>query len=470
MSARGAGTSEGAGTGEGADAGEVGRRLELEVESVAVGGDGVAREPAGRVVFVPVTAPGDRVRARITEDRGSFLRARAEEVLVPGPDRRPPPCPYYGACGGCQLQHLEPAAQREAKRRAVRDALQRIGGLDAEVPPVLEAGPRLGYRNRVVLTLRRGGGGAGRGGETGRGGEPGSADGPGVRAGYHARGEPDRLVDVAGCPLAEPAVDDAWRALRRSWGPAARHLPAGDELRITVRGSATGRVAVLVEGGEPGAPGDPERVAAAVPGLATYAWRPEGERGARILAGEPALRERWQGFEVDLAPGVFLQVNRRASEAVERSLDEGLGPVDGLRVLDLYAGVGTRAVRWSLRGAEAAACERDAAAVAAGEETAARSGASPELRTGRVEDLLGELLPADVVVLNPPRTGVSREVARALRERGGAARLAYVSCDPATLARDLARLRGAWELKGLEAFDAFPQTAHVETLAWLEAA
>ncbi|HKK28126.1 MAG TPA: TRAM domain-containing protein [Gemmatimonadota bacterium] len=444
---------------EGADGGEVGRRLELEVESVAVGGDGVAREPSGRVVFVPVTAPGDRVRARVTEDRGSFLRALAEEVLVPGPDRRPPPCPYYGACGGCQLQHLEPAAQREAKRGAVRDALRRIGGLEAEVPPVREAGPRLGYRNRIALTLRRGDGGA-----------PAGAGGADVRAGYHARGEPDRLVEVTGCPLAEPAVAEAWRALRRSWGPAARHLPAGEELRITVRGSATGSVAVLVEGGAPGEPGNPERVAAAVPGLSTYAWRPGGERRARILAGEPVLRERWQGFEVDLAPGVFLQVNRRVSEAVERSLDEGLGPVDGLRVLDLYAGVGTRAARWSLRGAEAAACEADPDAVAAGEEAASRAGASPELRAGRVEDLLGTLVPADVVVLNPPRTGLSRQVARALRERGGAARLAYVSCDPATLARDLARLAGAWELKGLEAFDAFPQTAHVETLAWLEAA
>jgi len=445
----------------GADGGEVGRRLELQVESVAVGGDGVAREPSGRVVFVPVTAPGDRVLAVVTEDRGSFLRARAEEVLAPGPGRRPPPCPYYGACGGCQLQHLAPAAQREAKRGAVRDALLRIGGVEVEVPPVCEAGPRLGYRNRVALTLRRGAGGG-----------DGRADAAGavVRAGYRARGEPDRIMDVTDCPLAEPAVGEAWRALRRAWGPGARHLPAGDELRITVRGSATGSVAVLVEGGRPDRAGHPERLAAAVPGLSTYAWRPHGKRRARILAGEPALRERWQGFEVDLAPGVFLQVNRRVSEAVDRSLDEGLGSVDGLRILDLYAGVGTRALRWSLRGAEAAACEADPDAVAAGERAASRSGASPELHAGRVEDLLETLLPADVVVLNPPRAGLSREVARALREKGGAARLAYVSCDPATLARDLARLGDAWELAGLEAFDAFPQTAHVETLAWLEAA
>lgn len=428
---------------------EVDRRLELEIESVAAGGDGVAREPEGRVVFVPWTAPGERVRAVVTEDRGSYLRARLEAVLVPGPERTFPPCPHYGACGGCRLQHLSTEAQVDAKRVVVRDALRRIGKLDVDVPPLWMAGPRIGYRNRVTFTVRRETGGR-------------------VRAGYHAHGAPAELLDVVDCPLAEPAVGEAWRALRSGWGAAARRLPGGEEIRVTVRASATGATAVVLEGGRADAPGEPEALAQTVPGLACLAWRPDGGE-LRILAGEASLAERWQGFELELGPETFLQVNRRAAEAIERSLDEGIGDVEGLRILDLYGGVGTRALRWSLRGAETAACDADAGAVASGRVAAERYGAATELRAGRVEDAARDLLPADVVVVNPPRQGLSREVAGWLRE-ASAGRLVYVSCDPATLGRDLTRLGAAWRVTGVEAFDAFPQTAHVETLAWLEAA
>ncbi len=426
-----------------------GRTLELEVASVAIGGDGVAREPDGRVVFVPGAAPGDRIVARVASDHGSYLRARCEEILAPGPGRVPPACPYYGTCGGCRLQHLSPAAQLEAKRVAVQDALRRIGKLEVEVPSVWEAGPRVGYRNRISLVLRR---------------EPGG----GVRAGYHAADDPERLVDVADCPLAEPAVGHAWRALRRGWGEAARHLPGGGDLRLTVRASATGETALVVEGGAPGSPGRPRQIADAVPGLVCLAWRPSGE-GGRILAGEPGFPERWQGFELLLGPETFVQVNRRVSEALERSVDEQVGEVRGLRVVDLYAGVATRALRWSLRGADAAACEVDEGAVGAGREAAVRYDAAIDLRAARVEEEIQRLLPADLVVVNPPRQGLSKRVARALG-RGGADRLVYVSCDPATLARDLGRIRDAWRLRRVEAFDAFPQTAHVETVAYLEAA
>jgi 23S rRNA (uracil1939-C5)-methyltransferase len=425
------------------------RGLELEIESVAAGGDGVAREPAGRVVFVQWAAPGDRVRVRVTEDRGSYLRARIETVLAPGPGRRSPPCPYYGTCGGCRLQHLAPERQIEAKRVVVRDALRRIGKLEVDVPSVWASGPRLAYRNRVTLTVRRERGG-------------------GVRAGYHAHGAPDALVEIVDCPLAEPAVGNAWRALRSGWGAAARHLPGGEELRVTVRGLATGGAAVVIQGGRPDAPGDPAGLARVVPRLVCLAWRPEG-RELRVLAGERVLIEPWQGLELELGPETFLQVNRRAAEAIERSLDEGLGDVSGLRIVDLYGGVGTRAIRWSLRGAETASCDVDADAVATGRTAAARYGAPVDLRTGRVEDVAADLLPADVVVVNPPRQGLSRKVVGTLRE-ARAQRLAYVSCDPATLGRDLASLGPAWRVTHVEAFDAFPQTSHVETVAWLEAA
>lgn len=442
--ARAGGASDDRAAGEGAT-------LDLGIESIAVGGDGVARDAGGRVVFVPRTAPGDRVRARVERNAGSWARARPVAVLDAGPDRREPPCPWYHGCGGCQLQHLEAVAQREARRRALRDALRRIGGLDVEVPAPVAAGPELGYRNRITLTLRR------------------AADG--VVAGYHRWDDPGALIDVDRCPLAEEPVNRAWAALRAAWGPRAEALPAtgpGGELRITVRSSREGRVALVVSGGLPGRPGDPDRVASAVPGLASYHAR-DADGHRRLLAGTATLPDEWRGVALRLRPEAFLQVNRAVAESMDRFLEERAGPLSGRRVLDLYAGVGVRPIVWAAAGARAVGVEAGADAVATGREAAAGRPRAPELREGRVEDLLDGLLPADLVVVNPPRAGLSRPVSRRLAE-GGAGSLAYVSCDPATLARDLARLGPAWRVEEVRPFDAFPQTAHVESIAWLAAA
>ena len=433
----------------GGDAAPDADSLDLEVESVAVGGDGVAREPGGRVVFVPRTAPGDRVRVRLTEEHGSWARGRVVELLSAGPGRTEPPCPYYGSCGGCQLQHLERAAELAAKGRAVADALERIGGRRVEVPVPEDPGPPMGYRNRVTFTLRR--------------------SGPAPVAGYHRLAEPDRLLDVERCPLAEEPVARAWTALRGSWGDGAGALPGGEELRVTVRASEAGRAVVLVEGGE-GEPGDPDRVEEAVPNLACYAWRPRGA-DRRLLAGTPVFEERWLGVELRLGPETFLQVNRRVAEAMERHLDrlarERLGGLDGRRAVDLYAGAGVRAIRWAEDGARAAACEADGEAVRAGREAARRRGADVDFHAAAVEERAASLLPSDLVVVNPPRAGLSRDAAETLRDAEAGA-LAYVSCDPATLGRDLERLGDRWRIADLRCFDAFPQTAHVETVAWLE--
>lgn len=474
-----AGDASRSGSGDRAEEGP--REEELEVESIAVGGDGVARQESGRVVFLPRTAPGDRVRARLTEERGSWARARAVDVLEPSPDRREPPCPLYDRCGGCQLQHMGYGAQLEAKRRAVADSLERIGGRAVEVPPVVAAERRLGYRNRVTFTLRRG------------------RERSGVEAGYHRWDEPERLVDVDECPLAEPAVDRAWRRLRGAWGPGAERLPAGAELRITIRGSARGRVILLVEeevpaveggadgggsgrGGAGDAPDEGRAGEAAPEGapdavrdalgddLAGYFWRPAGGP-RRLLAGEPRMEERWLGLDLRLGPESFLQVNRSMTRRMEAWLDGAIeeradGP-GGRRVLDLYAGVGARAIRWARAGADVAACEIDDDAVRDGREAAARAGTDVAFRVAPVEDALADLLPANLVVVNPPRAGLARPVTDILADASPGA-LAYVSCDPATLARDLDRLGERWEVASLRAFDAFPQTAHVETVAWLE--
>jgi len=419
--------------------------LVLRVESLAHGGDGVAREPDGRVVFVPRTAPGDVVRARLVEEHDSWARARAEEVVEAGSRRREPPCPLYDDCGGCQIQHLDTGAQVAAKRDAVRDALQRIGDRKTGVEGPVAVGPRFGYRNRVTFTLRRGEGG--------------------VTAGYHRLEHPGRLLDVEECPLAEEPLREAWAELRRSWGAGAGRMPGDGEVRLTLRATEDGDVGLLAEGGEERRPGDPESVFRGCGRLVSYHWKPvDAER--RKMAGEERLRERWRGRDLEVGPETFLQVNRRVADAMEEHLDRRLGELEGRRVLDLYAGVGLRALRWAEAGADAAACEVSEEAVADGRRASEAAGVDVPLRAGRVEDALEEMLPADDVVVNPPRRGLSEAVCRRLAE-SEAERVAYVSCDPATLARDVKRMGEGWRVGEVQPFDAFPQTAHVETILWL---
>jgi 23S rRNA (uracil1939-C5)-methyltransferase len=434
-----------------------GERVELRIDAIAAGGDGVGREADGRVVFVPLTAPGERVRAEVVTAKKTWARARLLELLERAPDRRDAPCPVFGICGGCRLQHLPESRQATAKRAIVAAALRRIGGIDADVPEPIRVGEPFGYRNRVTLTVRRGD-------EAGR--EP-------VRAGFFGLHEPDRVVDCPNCLLAEEPVRKAWAALA-----PFDVLPAGKELRVTIRASAEGGIALLVEGGE--SAGDRDAVVERLPNLESYWWIDED--GVRCqLAGRTAFVDEWRGLRFDLDPGVFLQVNRRAAEAMDDWLDgrvreaagrriDGIGRMSeeslrGLRVADLYAGVGVRAIRWARAGATVVTCEVDGAACAASQAAARKAGARIEVHRGRVEDNV-ELLRTDLVVVNPPRAGLAGPV-RAALAAGPARHVAYVSCDPATLARDLSALSGAYRVAEIQPFDVFPQTAHVETIAWL---
>ncbi len=421
----------------------------IEITGIAAGGAGVGRLADGRVVFVHRTAPGDLVRVRTVRSRRSWAEAELVEVLRAGPGRREPPCPHYGRCGGCTLEHLAYAAQLDAKATIVRDALQRIGGIDRPPPEVVASPRELRYRNRVSFTLLRLRGGR-------------------VVAGFHEIGRPDRVVDVEGrCLLPEAALTRVWDALRAAWGPAAGRLPAGRRLRLTLRVAAAGEAALLVEGGARG--GENAEGATAllrdVPGLAAVWIRAAAHAPATRLAGEERLTEAWNDEELALSGGVFLQVNREAAALLEAHVVHAAGTVDGARVVDAYCGVGLHARRFERLGARVVGVERDPVAVA----EARRGAPGATFLEGAVEERLAETLPADVVVLNPPRAGLHERVPEALR-RTPPRRLVYVSCDPATLARDLARLAPAFSLRSLRCFDLFPQTAHVETVAELTCA
>jgi 23S rRNA (uracil1939-C5)-methyltransferase len=414
----------------------------VRIDSIAAGGEGVGRLPDGRVTFVHRTAPGDMAEIVLTEKKDRWTRGQLLRVIEPSPERREAPCPFYARCGGCTLEHMTYEAQLRAKSRIVADALTRIGGVATEAPEVVPSPSEHRYRNRVSFALRRR--------EHGR-----------VVAGFHAIGAPDEIVDLdGGCLLFEEAIGRVWDGIRASWGPDARRLPSGEQLRLTLRTNAAGEVSLLVEGGF--LPGKPEELIAAVPGLVSVWHRPR-EAAPELIAGAPGLPETWGDETVELSGAAFLQVNRAAAALLEAYAMELAGDVAGRTVLDAYCGIGLHARRLARAGARVTGIELDPDAVAEARRSAPEGAVFVE---GPVEALIGEHLPADLVILNPPRAGIAAEAADAL-VAAPAARIIYVSCNPATLARDIKRMSAAYRLESIRSFDLFPQTAHVESVALL---
>ena len=385
-----------------AEAPRAGDLVELHIDALAAGGDGVGRLADGRVVFVPLAAPGDRVRARLVSLRSRFARAELDRVLEPGPARVAPVCPVFGACGGCAWQHVVYDAQCEAKRAIVEDALRRIGRL---APPEVDfvRSPRpLAYRARTRVLVEGG------------------------RVGYRRRASRE-LCAVEACPVLVPVVDDALRRLVAA--------PPAEDGEWELAAGAAGAVAHPLRG-----PGE----------------------ALEIAAGGGSLR---------ISPGVFFQAHAGLRERLLEALARSAGA--GALALELYAGAGFFTLSLARTFARVVAVEGEPDAAADLRHNAARAALSGvAVVESRVEealadaDLLGGARP-DAVVLDPPRTGLAPGAAgriAALAPR----RIVYLSCDPATLARDAAALVAAgYALEGVVAFDLFPQTPHVEVLARL---
>lgn len=419
----------------------------VEIESIAAGGDGVGRLDDGRVAFVPRAAPGDRLRVRLTQEKPRFVRAEIVEVLEASPARRTPPCPLYERCGGCQVQHLEPQAQRRARARVVRDALNRLGSFDVDVPETLGDEREFGYRNRVSFAVRRI-----RSAATGE---------TRVVAGYHDRERPGRIVDVHDeCLLAAPQLLEVWQELRASWGQGARRLPAGASLRLTLRSVDEG-VVLLIEGGK--GSGTPSELVEQVSGLVSV-WHQPQQGAARCVAGLEQVHDQWFGERITLRGSSFLQVNRPVAELLHRHVIEQLEAQPGHRVIDAYCGIGLYARQLAAAGCAVIGIELDSHAA---REAMRSCGPDCRIVQGRTEDHLARVLPADRVIVNPPRGGLDVQVIEQLNAQP-VPRWVYVSCDPATLARDLGRCSDLYEIRRVLTFDLFPQTAHVETVVTLD--
>ncbi|HUP90272.1 MAG TPA: methyltransferase domain-containing protein [Longimicrobiales bacterium] len=414
----------------------------VAITGIAAGGAGVGRLADGRAVFVQRTAPGDRARINLIEQKKSFARGVLRALEVEGAGRREAPCPHYERCGGCTLEHLEYEAQLEAKAGLVYDALTRIGKLAVQRPRVIGSPNEFRYRNRVSFTLVR--------------------IGNGVIAGFHELDKPGRVVDIgADCLLPEEPVALAWHQLRTVWGAAASKLPSGPQLRLTLRTSAEGNVALVVEGGY--SQGKPDELLEAAPLIQSIWHRPRQDSPLQLLAGSEAIVESWQDEDLDLSGSVFLQVNRSAAALLEDYVMQIAGDVNGKQVLDAYCGVGLHARRLARAGAHVTGIELDSLAI---DEARAAKIPNTTFVCGRAEDEMPNYLPTDFAIVNPPRAGLHEAATGALNEKP-AQRMVYVSCNPATLARDLNRLSAQYQVNSIQCFDLFPQTAHVETVVEL---
>ena len=414
----------------------------VRVRALASSGAGVADLADGRVAFVPRTAPGDVADVRVGRVRKRWAEATLDRLVEPASERVEPPCPLFARCGGCALQHLDYAAQLAWKGRFVADAMQRIGGISIEPPEVAPSPHRTGYRNRLTFTLRRLHGGR-------------------VVAGFHALGDPDRIVDVGGeCLLPEPVLLDAWTHLRATWRPGLPWpLPDARELRLTVRAVDDGLL-LLVRGGEEG--WDATNLLERVDALRAVWHQPAYRADARLVAGVH-LHESWGAERVPVGGRAFLQVNRSAAASLVAHVLDQAGAVG--HAVDAYCGVGVYGRALARAGWRVSGIERGAEACAGARHEAPEGF---DVVEGAVEDHLEASLPADLVILNPPRVGVAEEVTEILVRRPPA-RLVYVSCDPATLARDAKRIAPSHAPVSLRSWDLFPQTPHVETVALFEA-
>jgi tRNA/tmRNA/rRNA uracil-C5-methylase (TrmA/RlmC/RlmD family) len=420
---------------------KAGDLLELTVGEVAHGGWCVARLAAagGRVIFVRHALPGERVRARITQTTSKFARADAVEILAAGPDRVEPPCPHArpGGCGGCDWQHAGLPAQRALKAAVISQQLRRIAGIDRDVVVEPLAGDEdgLGWRTRVKFAV----------------GNDGVA---GLR-----RHRSHQVIKVGTCPIAHQLVNDA-KVTRRRWHGA-------DTVEVAVA-PPSGERALIVSGGVIRPESWPDLAADSV-------LAPARDGGLTALRGSGFLYQEAAGRSWRVSAGTFWQVHPGAASALAGAVLGELRPQPGDVVLDLYCGAGLFA------GVLAEAVGPDGVVIGIEEDTAAVRDARHNLRStpwarvhkGDAAAMLARygVSGASLAVLDPPRSGAARQVVERLAAAGTEAalrRIAYVSCDPATLARDLAIFgEQGWELEALRAFDAFPMTHHVECLATL---
>jgi 23S rRNA (uracil1939-C5)-methyltransferase len=402
--------------------------MELQLTAMAHGGLALGRH-GRRVVFVPYAIPGERVRVELAEEHTRWATARLLEVIEPSPQRVEPPCPYFGQgkCGGCQWQHIAYEAQAEYKREVVIDQLARVGGLhDVPVEETIGAAEPWSYRNHVQFSVT-----------------------PEGHLGF-LRADSHDIIPVQECLIIDPLLDDLWAALDMAWPQL---------YRLSLRcGSATGDLMAIFELDHY----EDFDIEVDFP-VSCVLLLADGE--VVVLMGNSYLVEHVAGCDYCVSAGSFFQVNTAGAEALVALVRDYLASGSDETLLDLYCGVGLFGLSLAGRVGRVIGVEQDPSTVADFRHNAAGL-EQVEMVEGAVETVLPGLEgPVDLVVLDPPRAGAGKLVVDGIA-RLSPRRVAYVSCDPATLARDARHLVDAgYELEKVQPVDVFPQTYHIESVA-----
>jgi len=445
---------------------QLGTSITVEVTGFGHEGQGVGRwnETA---VFIPGALPGETVQARVRRCAKRHLEAELIEVTRAHEERQKPPCILAERCGGCSLQHSSAALQLELKTDLVQQSLSRLAKLDVAVEPVWGCEQSLGYRNRALIPLERA--------EDGR-----------LRAGYYRRGS-HKIVNLNHCPVLDPRIDGLIEPIKRDlektgW-PVDVNLSGKGGLRhLAMRvGSSTGEVLITLVSSH-----------RQLKGLETLAQRwmerwpevvgvglnlqPKGSNvvmGAEtdLIAGRSWLLEVFDGIELRIAADTFFQVNTPQAERLVEPLRAFFATGSSATVIDAYSGIGTYSLPLARSGLKVLGLEVHATSVSQATANAERNGiATAFFEQADVATVLADRLKmTGSLLVDPPRKGLSAEALEAILH-GKPERLAYISCNPSTLARDLHQLcgeDGGYQLERIQPVDFFPQTSHVETLALL---
>ena len=435
----------------------------LKITDLNTSGEGVGRV-AGKVVFVPDTVTGDCVQVRINQVKAKFAKATVKNILADSEYRVRPRCIVADKCGGCQWQHIEDSYQRQAKEKQLIEALQRIGGFEnLELEPILHTGNALNYRNKSTYPLKLS--------PTGK-----------VQAGYYRKGS-HKLVNLNQCPvqderlhplLAEIKQDilyQGWSIYDETTGEwQLRHL----SLRI---GSKTGEMLLTLVSTDENLPNlqqQAEEWLERYPNLVGVCLNLNPQRNnvifgeeTKTIAGKSYLKEIFAGVELQIAADTFFQINTVAAEMLLETIIEQLNLQGNETLLDAYCGIGTFTLPLARLVSKAVGMEYSLASVRQAETNAALNQIeNVEFLAGKVISSLEKLqFNPDIVVLDPPRKGCNPQVIERLIQMQPN-QIVYISCKPATLARDSKALleSGIYELKYVRAADFFPQTTHVESV------
>lgn len=446
----------------------LGQSYTIDIVGMGHSGEGVGRYH-DFTVFVPHALPGEKVKATVTTVKASYAKARLEAVLAPAVDRIVPRCPVYERCGGCQLQHLAYPAQLAAKRQTVVDALSRIGKLaDVVVKPTLAAEEPWRYRNKMQFPVGLAGGR--------------------LAVGCFAQGSHD-IIDIDDCLIQQAANNEVARAVRAivadlGLAPYDERTGRGLIRHVLGRvGTASGEVMVVLVTARAELPQQEaivNRLRAAVPGLVSIVHNVNSERTNVILGrrtatiwGRDTIRDRLGEFVFEISALSFFQVNSAQAAVLYAQTVDYAGLTGRETVIDAYCGTGTIALFLARRAAKVYGVEVVAPAIADAIKNAAANGiANAEFLVGDAVEVLPALYRQGVrphaIVVDPPRAGCDPAVlATFVRMRPG--RIVYVSCNPASLARDLAVLAAeGYTAREVQPVDMFPQTYHVECVALVE--